>query len=187
MATPVEIAVGAAVEVFFIAIATAIIYRVWGWFFAVPKRHYVQTFQVGVVVRDGRVEKVLDPGAYWVTPKRRLLLVDVRPTPFQVPAQELLTTDGMAVRISLGGEYRVTSPSSFVTESSDAFGTFFLELRSALRVAIGEINSQNFQGSLAFVPTRLKELLIPRATQLGIEMTQIEIYEAVPIGWLREA
>jgi regulator of protease activity HflC (stomatin/prohibitin superfamily) len=185
MLSPSEIAVGATVELFFATIALAVLYRIWGWFFATPKRQIVPAFQVGIVLREGNVEKTLSPGAYWITPKRRLILCDVRPTPFQVPSQELLTSDGMAVRISLGGEYRILNPASFVTESSDAFGAFYLELRQTVRVAVGELNSPSFLDGQALLTTRMKELLAPKAAQLGIDMTQLEIYECVPVGWLR--
>jgi regulator of protease activity HflC (stomatin/prohibitin superfamily) len=186
MATPVEIAAGVAVELFLIIIGLTVLYRVWGWFFSVPKRQVVQAFQRGVVLRESNVERVVGPGAYWITPKRRLLLCDVRPTPFQVPAQELLTADGMGVRISLAGEYRVVNPAFFVTESSDAFGKFYLELRQVLRLAAGEMNSHGFFSGQAQLTARMKELLMPREAQLGIEMTQLDVYEAVPVGWLRE-
>lgn len=136
---------------------------------------------------DNTVEKVLNPGAYWITPKRRLVLCDVRPTPFQVLSQELLTSDGMGVRVSLAGEYRVVNPGLFATESSDAFGSFYLELRQSLRHAVGEISSGDFLSGQAQLITRLKDLLLPKSVQLGLEMTQLDIYEAVPIGWLREA
>ena len=185
MATPLEVAAGVAVELFLVTIACAVFYSVWGWFFAVPKRQLVEAFHLGVVLRGGQVEKVLNPGAYWITPKRILVVCDVRPTPFQVPAQELLTADGLAVRISLGGEYRITNPALFVTESSNAFGAYYLELRQALRLATGELSSQSFLTGHTLLTVRIKELLIPRAAQLGIELTQLELYEAVPVGWLR--
>lgn len=187
MATPGEIAAGAAVEVFLVTIAIAVLYRVWGWFFQVPKRQIVQAFRRGVVLRESKVEKVLEPGAYWITPQRRLVLCDVRPTPFQVSAQELLTADSMGVRISLAGEYRVISPALFVSESSDAFAAFYLELRQALRVAAGEMSSHGFFNGQAQLTARMKELLLPRETQLGVEMTKLDVFEAVPIGWLHEA
>jgi hypothetical protein len=38
----------------------------------------------------------------------------------------------------------------------------------------------------ALFSARVNELLIPKCSQLGIEMTQLEIWEAVPIGWARE-
>jgi hypothetical protein len=58
------------------------------------------------------------------------MLCDMRPKPFQVLSQELLTVDGMGLRMSLGGEQRIIDPALFVTESSDAFGAFYLEIRS---------------------------------------------------------
>jgi len=137
------------------------------------------------VLREGTVEKVLSLGAYWITPLRRLILCDVRPTPFQVPSQELLTAAGMAARVSLAGEYRIINPASFVIESTDAFGAFYLELRQALRLAVGELDSASFLSGQALLTGRMKELLVPKAVQLGIEMTRLEIYECVPVGWLR--
>jgi hypothetical protein len=73
-----------------------------------------------------------------------------------------------------------------VSESSDAFATFYLELRQALRVAAGEMNSHGFFSGQAQLTARMKELLLPREMQLGVEMTKLDVYEAVPIGWLRE-
>jgi regulator of protease activity HflC (stomatin/prohibitin superfamily) len=186
MASPIEIAAGAAVEVVFIAIVGAVIYRVWGWFFPVPKRRVIEAFQRGVVLREGRVERILNPGAHRITPKRTLVTCDTRPTPFQIVGQELLTADRMAVRVSVSGEYRVADPARFVTESSDAFASFYLDLRPALRLAVGEVNSRDLVTMHAQPVARIRELLQPREAQLGIEMTQLEVFEAVPIGWLHE-
>jgi hypothetical protein len=64
-----EVAAGAAVEVIFVAIALAVGYRIWSWFLPVPKRQIVGPFQRGVLLRNGSVEKVLKPGAYWISPQ----------------------------------------------------------------------------------------------------------------------
>ncbi len=165
MSSPAEIAAGVTVELFLAALAIGLLYRVWGKIFAVPRRQSVLAFQQGVVLREGQVEKVLTPGTYWITPKRTLVICDMRPKPFQIPAQEMLTADGMGVRMSLGGEYRISDGALFLAESSDAFAALYL--------------------GQAPLTSRIKELLIPRATQLGVEMTKLEIWEAVPIGWLR--
>jgi regulator of protease activity HflC (stomatin/prohibitin superfamily) len=110
----------------------------------------------------------------------------MRPTPFQVLAQELLTADRMSVRISLGGEYRVTAPESFLTQSSDAFGALYLDLRQALRTATSELNSHAFVSEGTPLVTRINELLVPRSQQLGIELVRLEVSEAFPLGWPRE-
>jgi hypothetical protein len=33
---------------------------------------------------------------------------------------------------------------------------------------------------------RLRELLEPRSAHLGVELTKLEVWEAVPIGWVRQ-
>ena len=48
------------------------------------------------------------------------------------------------IAAGLAGEYRIISPALFVSESSDAFATFFLQLRQSLRVAAGEMSSHGF-------------------------------------------
>ena len=70
-------------------------------------------------------------------------------------------------------------------ESTDSFGACFLELRQALRSAVGEMSSSSFLGGQAQLPDRLKELLVPQGSQLGIDLIRIEVLEAMPIGWLR--
>jgi hypothetical protein len=66
------------------------------------------------------------------------------------------------------------------------FATFYLELRQALHSAVRESNSAVLLKESFSLTVRIKELLIPRASQLGIELTQLELWEAVPIGWLKQ-
>ncbi len=185
MSSPAEVAAGVTVEIFLAALAIGLLYRVWGNVFAVPRRQTVSPFQKGVTLREGKVEKVLEPGSYWITPKQVLLICDMRPKPFQIPGQEMTTSDGMGLRINLGGEYRIADPALFLAESSDAFGTFYLDIRQALHSAIKEFDSAAILSGQALLTSRVKELLVPRAAQLGITLTKLESWEAAPLGWLR--
>jgi regulator of protease activity HflC (stomatin/prohibitin superfamily) len=187
MTTVPELIAGTAVEICLAAIALGLIYRVWGRVFSVAKRLPVLGFQRGVVLRGGVVEKVLKPGTYWIMPSQTLLLCDMRTKPFQVASQEVLTADKMGVRVSLGGEYKIGDPALFVSESSDPFGAFYLEMRQALMTAVAELSSESVFSSQAGIVARLRELLLPRATQLGIEPTELSIWEVVPLGWLSQA
>jgi regulator of protease activity HflC (stomatin/prohibitin superfamily) len=187
MASSTEVAVGVTVELFLAALALGLLYRVWGKIFAIPRRQTVLAFQQGAVLLEGRVEKVLKPGRYWITPKRTLVICDMRPKPFQILAQEMLTADGMGVRMSLSGEYRVSDSALFLAESSDAFGAFYLEIRQALHLALKEFDGESIFSGQALLTSRIKELLVPRATQLGIELTKLDVWEAVPVGMLRPA
>jgi len=135
------------------AIALGVIYRLWGQIFSVPRRHVVLPFQKGVVMRGGSVDKILEPGSHWLKPKQILMPCDMRPKPFQVPTHALLTADGMTVRISLGGEYRVVDPAAFIHESSDSFGAMYIEIKQALHSAVGELEANALsRGHSSFRP-----------------------------------
>ncbi len=187
MSSPLEIAAGVAIEVLIFALAGGILFRLWGRFLPLPNRATVPAFHLGVVLRSGKVEHVRSSGSYWLTPGRSIILCDFRPRPFQVASQELLTADGMGIRVSLGGEYRIVDPGSFVTQNTDSFGAFYLEVRQSLRSAVGELNGHVALLNDGPITARMKELLVPRAAHLGLEMTQLEVWEAVPIGWVRQA
>jgi regulator of protease activity HflC (stomatin/prohibitin superfamily) len=180
-----EIAVGVFVELILASVAGAVLFLLWGRIFGSPKRMRVLPFQMGVILRGERVLRTVGPGSYWITPKCTLALCDARSKPFQLAGIECIANDGLAVRVSLGGEYRVSDPARFVSESSDAFGAFYLDLRQSLNTAVGELSSSHFMGGHPQVTARMKELLVPRATQLGIELTQLDLWEALPTAWLR--
>jgi regulator of protease activity HflC (stomatin/prohibitin superfamily) len=115
------------------------------------------------------------------------MVCDTRPGPFQIEGQESLTADGLAVRVSVNGEFRIVDPAAFVTASGDSFRAFYLDTRQALRTAISETGSEKFLSGQAMLTDRLKELLVPRAAHPGLEMTQVETWEAAPLGWPRQS
>lgn len=185
MASPEDIVVGVTVEVFLAAMALGLIYRVWGGVFPVPKKHKVLPFQRGVVLNGEEVERVVGPGSLWITPKRTLIACDMRPKPFQLAGLELVAADGVVMRISLGVEYQIVDPSSFVTRSSDPYAAFYVELRQAIHVAAREKNSRSLMNEQNLFIARIKELVASRSTQLGIALTQLDIWEVVSLGWVQ--
>jgi regulator of protease activity HflC (stomatin/prohibitin superfamily) len=181
-----EVAAGIAVETVVAVIAAGTLYRLWSMIFSAPQRQKVLAFQSGVVLRGSVTEKVVGPGLHWVRPSQTLVLCDMRPRPFQIAGQELIAADGMAVRISLGGEQRIADPAIFVRESSDGFGTFYLELRQSLRIAVSEYTGDAIVADTNLLPSRIRELLVPHAAHLGLEIATLDVSEAVPLGWVRQ-
>lgn len=179
-----DTAVGFAVEVLLGVLAGGVLYRLWGNVLPLPQRRVVLAFQQGVVMRGAKVHKVTGPGVFWLFGRDSLVVCDMRLRPFQVHGQELIAADGMGVRVSLGGEYRVDDPARFASESSDAFGTVYLEVRQALRAAVAECDSGSLLNGRALVAERVKELVVPRASLLGVELTHLEAWETVPLGWM---
>ena len=184
MASADEMIVEFAVEILLGVLAGGLLFRLWGNLLPVPQRRMVLAFQQGVVLRGAKVRKVVGPGGLWLGPRETLAVCDMRLRPFQVHGQESMTADGMGIRVSLGGEYRVDDPARFVSESSDAFGTVYLEIRQALRAAVAEAEASSLLDGRAMLAERVKELVVPRASLLGVELTHLEAWETVPLGWM---
>ncbi len=187
MSTPLEIAAGVTVELVVAAVAIGVLYRVWGGLFAVPKKVKVLSFQRGVVLKGEEVEKVVGPGSYWITPKRTLVLCDMRPKPFQLAGLELLSADGMGMRISFGVEYQITDAAAFVTQSSDAYAAFYIDLRQAIHVAVREQSSKSLMKDAEPLTSRIREKVLARSSHLGVGLSKLDVWETMTLGIQRDS
>ncbi len=87
---------------------------------------------------DGRLEEVLEDGRHRRSRRRRSVVrVLVRPRLLVVPSQEVLTADGLSVKMSLTAAVRTADPRRWheAVEHSDGF--VYAALQIALREAVG--------------------------------------------------
>ncbi len=86
-------------------------------------RIVVQEWERVLLYRDGRFEEVLEPGRHrrlrW---RRRRVRVVVRPRLLVVPGQEVLTADGLSVKVSLTVACRTADPRRWHESVEDADG-----------------------------------------------------------------
>jgi regulator of protease activity HflC (stomatin/prohibitin superfamily) len=81
----------------------------------------IREYQRGVVLRLGRRGPVLDPGLRYILPLGidRLTRVDLRSSPLDVPPHEVMTHDGVPVRIGAAVHVQVLNPLLAVTRVLD--------------------------------------------------------------------
>jgi regulator of protease activity HflC (stomatin/prohibitin superfamily) len=71
----------------------------------------VHDYQRGLRYRGGRLIGLLSPGTHLaLRPLNEIQLLDARPTSITVPGQEILTADGVALKVSLTARYVVADP-----------------------------------------------------------------------------
>jgi regulator of protease activity HflC (stomatin/prohibitin superfamily) len=187
MVTVAEILAGTAVEVVIFGVAGAVIYRVWRSASFLPQRMKLMPFSKGVILEGDRLVKIVDSGSYWIMPRQTMVAVDIRPRPVQMAARELLTSDNQGIRIRFNGEYRVTDPASFVSESSDGHAAFYLSLEREIGSAVAELERAEMLGARVFSADRVRERMEPRAAQLGIAIIHLEASDLVPIAWAQQS
>jgi len=118
-----------AIAVLFVLLLVAISF----WRLLHPKHQIVFDYQRGVLYNKGVFERVLAPGSYWIPRWKAATIVDMRLQVMTVPAQEVLSSDGISSKISLAGQYQVEDPQRSLAQTSYALGSLYMYAQQALR------------------------------------------------------
>lgn len=181
MTSGTDLLVGVTVETAFAAIVLGVVYRLWGGTLGLPKLNKIQPFQRGVLVKGEIVDRVLEPGTHWISPKRTIFLCDTRPKPFQLNSQDVQVSSDAWIRVSMNGATRIVDPARYVTASTDSLTTFYTSLRRLLTEAA---KAQSFHWQAdggTMLAARMQELLEHEAEGLGLTVTSLNIWEILPL------
>ncbi len=100
----------------------------------------VQPFQRGLLLIDGVLTRVLEPGRYGIQLWNRtitLTLTDIREQEVQVVGQEVMTADKVSIRINLLLKYRVNDPGLCFREVANLRDALYAEAQLIARRWIG--------------------------------------------------
>lgn len=150
-------------------------------------RATVHAWEQGLLFRDGVLVSRLGPGSrrLW-SPRTTVQAVDLRPRVLRVPSQEVPTADGVTVKVTLAGQWRVTDPVRFVTGHEDPLAALYLAVQVALRdtlaaTAVDEVVSARDQ---------LRDRLLAAVQgldDLGVVLDRLEIRDVVLPADLKRA
>ncbi|MFI5954806.1 SPFH domain-containing protein [Cryptosporangium sp. NPDC051539] len=94
----------------------------------------VMEYERVVTYKDGVRGPVLGPGRHNYRPSRTTLVrIDLRPSLLTVPGQELLTEDGLTIKVSAIVPWRVADPVVYHTSSVRPLDVLYAAVQAALR------------------------------------------------------
>lgn len=157
------------------------------WRLLRPVRVVLLEHQRGVLYRNGRLTEVLAPGVYWSTARRQIVPVDVRKQLHQVPGQEILTSDGIAVKVSAALEYAVTDPMKMLNGSTNFVALVYSQAQLSLRSAVGELSLNELLAGREAISSRLLALLTPSIVELGAELSSARVLDIMLPADVRRA
>lgn len=150
-----------------------------------PKYQVVYDYQRGVLYNKGVFERVLPPGSYWIPLWKTTTIVDMRLQVLTVPAQEVLSSDGISSKISLAGQYRVDDPQRSVAQTTYALGSLYMYAQQVLRdVAAGQTFEELLKDRTVN-QARIFEAVDPKAIEIGLKVDQLEIRDIVLSGEMK--
>lgn len=99
----------------------------------------VMEYQLGLLYRDGRFVRLLNPGLhrYWNS-RFRIQIVDMRLMSATIPGQEVLSADNIGLKISIAATFKIADPLKALHASENYRDTLYLMLQVALRDLVGE-------------------------------------------------
>jgi regulator of protease activity HflC (stomatin/prohibitin superfamily) len=139
----------------------------------------------GVLYRRGVVARVLEPGLHRVGQRHtRLHLVDLRPQYATVAGQEVLTADGIGLRVSVVAVYRVADVMAVVS-TPEPYQALHLTLQLALREVAGSASMDDLLARRGELDARLVEVASAPLAALGLQLQSADIKDLMFPGELR--
>src|SRR5208282_674141 len=133
------------------------------------KRVIVYEYQKGLKYSKGRYKAALDAGRYWILAgSSSIVPVDVRPEFITIPGQDVLSADGVSLKVSLAAEFQVVDPNVAVNKNANFRTSLYLSLQMALREIVGREKIDALIENRAGISAKLMELTSKKATDLGL-------------------
>lgn len=146
----------------------------------------VAAWEKAVVMRDGELLRVVAPGRHRRRRREQWWLIDVRARSLVVAPQEVLTSDGLQVRVSLVLSYRIVDPVAWITISVDSSAELYTRAQLALRAAAATRTLEQLLADRDAVSAQV-DAIRDAGVALGVEVTAFEVRDVTLPQELRQA
>lgn len=136
----------------------------------------VNQYERGVVLTLGRFSGIREPGLRVVVPVfQRIIRVDVRSTPIDVPKQEVITKDNVTVGVDAVVYFRVIDAPKAVLETTNYIYATSQFAQAALRDVTGNVDMDDLLSKREEISQQIKEIVDRQTDQWGIDVENVKI------------
>jgi regulator of protease activity HflC (stomatin/prohibitin superfamily) len=151
------------------------------------RRTTILEYERGLLYATGKFGKILEPGQYWHSPLFTIIQkTDIRPRFVSITGQELLSTDGITLKVSLAAHYEITDPLSATHKTQNFQESLYLELQLALREIIGAADIDAILKGRNELSSKLLEIAAPKAMEIGLKLISVNLKDIMFPGKLKE-
>ena len=175
-----DVVISIVVVVALVALAT------WWLFRRIFRRVTIFEFQRGLQYVNGRFRKILGPGRYWLyRPSVFVQVIDIRPQVVLIPGQEVISSDGVSVRISLAAKLAVADPAIAVNEIADYMANLYVTLQLGLRELVSATPIDDLLEKRNEIGARLTESSVEPLRRIGVELESVDVKDLMFPGNLK--
>lgn len=141
----------------------------------------VRPYQKGLIERLGKYQRTVDSGLTVLNPfLDRMVYVDMREQVVEVPPQDVITKDNVAVAVDAIIYYEVTDPIKVVYNVANFYMAVTQLAQTNLRNLIGEMALDESLTSRETINTKLRLILDTATDKWGTRVTRVELKRIEP-------
>jgi regulator of protease activity HflC (stomatin/prohibitin superfamily) len=150
-------------------------------------KHTLFPWERGVRFDRGVLVGEVGPGRHRLPWRAVLHRVDIRPRTMTPAAQDVPTSDGVLVRVTVVVRWAVSSPSKFVVESASPEDELYTAVQLALRSAVLTRAHSAVDAERVTIAAEVAAGVAARAEELGVSVADVAVRDVVMPGELRRA
>lgn len=136
----------------------------------------VNQYERGVVLTLGKFTGIRQPGLRIVVPIfQRIIKVDVRSTPIDVPKQEIITKDNVTIGVDAVVYLRVIDAGKAVLETTNYIYATSQFAQAALRDVTGNADMDELLSKREEMSVKIKEIVDSETDKWGIDVENVKI------------
>jgi regulator of protease activity HflC (stomatin/prohibitin superfamily) len=155
----------------------------WIWFivivfvlFILSGLKVINQYQRGVVLTLGKFTGLRQPGLRIVVPIfQKLIRVDIRSTPIDVPKQEIITRDNVTAGVDAVVYFRVLDAPKAVLETTNYVYATSQFAQAALRDVTGNFELDELLSKRQEISDKIKEIVDAQTSEWGIDVENVKI------------
>lgn len=150
-------------------------------------KHTLMPWERGVQFRHGKLVGELGPGLHRLRKRDVLHRIDIRSRSLAPAAQDVPTSDGVLVRVTVVLRWAVADATVFCLTAADPTQELYLSVQLALRGAVLTRAHDEVDPERATIAAEVLNTVHPRATELGIAVHDMAVRDVVMPAELRKA
>jgi regulator of protease activity HflC (stomatin/prohibitin superfamily) len=141
----------------------------------------VRPWEKGLIERLGKYQRTADSGLTLIVPfLERMIKVDMREQVVDVPPQQVITKDNVAVEVDAVVYYEVTDPVKVTYNVANFYIAATKLAQTNLRNLIGDLALDESLTSRELINTKLREILDDATDKWGTKVTRVELQKIEP-------
>lgn len=144
-------------------------------------------FEQGMKYRKGKFAGILGAGRHWAyRPSTQIRKIDSRPRFVSIQGQDVLSSDGVTLKVSLAARYEIADPDIAINKVENYAEALYLTLQLALREIIGQAKIDDVLAQRDEFGRRLAELTSSEIEALGLRLLSVNLKDIMFPGDLKK-